>query len=50
MFCRKCGTEIAEGSTTCPYCGTQTKNANREYVSAQIDKIKNSDKLNEVKD
>lgn len=29
MFCRKCGTEIAEGSTTCPYCGTQTKNANR---------------------
>lgn len=50
MFCRKCGTEIAEGSTTCPYCGTQTKNANREYVSAQIDKIKNSDKLNEVKE
>lgn len=50
MFCRKCGTEIAEGSTTCPYCGTQTKNANREYVSAQIDKIKISDKLNEVKD
>lgn len=50
MFCRKCGTEIAEGSTTCPYCGTQTKNTNREYVSAQIDKIKNSDKLNEVKD
>lgn len=50
MFCRKCGTEIADGSTTCPYCGTQTKNANREYVSAQIDKIKNSDKLNEVKE
>lgn len=50
MFCRKCGTEIAEGSTTCPYCSTQTKNANHEYVSAQIDKIKNSDKLNEVKD
>lgn len=50
MFCRKCGTEIAEGSTTCPYCGTQIKNANREYVSAQIDKTKNSDKLNEVKD
>lgn len=50
MFCRKCGTEIAEGSTTCPYCGTQTKNANREYVSTQIDKIKNSDKLNKVKD
>ena len=50
MFCRKCGAEIAEGSTTCPYCGTRTKNANREYVSTQIDKIKNSDKLNEVKD
>lgn len=50
MFCRKCGAEIAVGSTTCPYCGTRTKNANHEYVSAQIDKIKNYDKLNEVKD
>lgn len=50
MFCRKCGTEIADGSTACPFCGTRTKKANKEYVSTQIEKVKNSDKLHNLKD
>ncbi len=50
MFCRKCGTEIADGATACPFCGTRTKKANKEYVSTQIEKVKNSDKLHNIKD
>jgi hypothetical protein len=37
MKCGSCGKEIAEGSTTCPFCFAQTENA-RQPVSAFVDR------------
>lgn len=47
MFCRKCGAEIDDEQANCPYCGAEL---NREDISDKIEKIKKSDKAQEIKE
>lgn len=51
MFCHKCGANLGDGSTFCPYCGTQTGSPNTAaqqpyYQSAQQNNMQSAQPQN----
>lgn len=45
MFCKKCGTELGEGTIYCKSCGTKM-NLERKYNSVELKKMKQSSNCN----
>ena len=37
MFCKKCGKQVEDGSSFCPYCGADLREQQEEVVDANFD-------------